>query len=336
MAKVSRRLRYEVLRRDNYLCHYCGEGPPKVKLTVDAVIPEALGGTHKDPANLVTACEDCNGGKSSSSPDAPLVAAVAEDAARWAQAMRIAGEELLAKASEVTDAHAHFEQTWARYGSGPERRPLPKDPAWRQTITNLLAAGLPMGVLEECVEIAMGQRKVAEDGVFRYMCGIAWRRVRELRERAQGIVQGIPNPQQEGDKAEGLHFWCQIDRMSLRATLLDLMQALPGNVGIQRLREQEVWCREHARPDHNPDGPLVNATQWAIEDLALAQARQEMAFMPRDDYEQWVQRARDENADIAEHLTDAYFVIEAARMAREAPVSRVSNAVTHGVGNGGQ
>jgi hypothetical protein len=86
---VSRRLRYEVLRRDNHACRYCGGTAPDVALTVDHVIPTALGGSD-DPSNLVTACQPCNAGKSASSADAPIVADVASDALRWARAMTAA------------------------------------------------------------------------------------------------------------------------------------------------------------------------------------------------------------------------------------------------------
>lgn len=55
---VSKRTRFEVLRRDNHTCRYCGQAAPDVKLTVDHVTPVALGGTD-DPANLVTACAEC-------------------------------------------------------------------------------------------------------------------------------------------------------------------------------------------------------------------------------------------------------------------------------------
>lgn len=61
---VSKRLRYEVLRRDNHTCRYCGATAPDVPLRVDHVTPVALGGTDT-PDNLVTACEPCNSGKSS-------------------------------------------------------------------------------------------------------------------------------------------------------------------------------------------------------------------------------------------------------------------------------
>ena len=54
---VSKRTRFEVLKRDNYTCRYCrSEENP---LTVDHVVPTALGGSDA-PDNLVAACKDCH------------------------------------------------------------------------------------------------------------------------------------------------------------------------------------------------------------------------------------------------------------------------------------
>ncbi|MGW6578921.1 HNH endonuclease [Streptomyces globisporus] len=61
---VSKRLRYEILRRDKHACRYCGATAPDVPLRVDHVIPVALGGSDA-PENLVAACEPCNSGKTS-------------------------------------------------------------------------------------------------------------------------------------------------------------------------------------------------------------------------------------------------------------------------------
>ena len=36
---LSKRLRYEILRRDNHTCRYCGASAPDVTLTVDHVVP---------------------------------------------------------------------------------------------------------------------------------------------------------------------------------------------------------------------------------------------------------------------------------------------------------
>jgi hypothetical protein len=84
---VSKRLRYEVLRRDNHACRYCGATAPDVKLNVDHVIPTSLGGPDK-PTNLVTSCADCNSGKTSSLPNAEVVADVDQDAFRESAAKK--------------------------------------------------------------------------------------------------------------------------------------------------------------------------------------------------------------------------------------------------------
>lgn len=57
-------LRFKVLERDGFQCVYCGRNPleDKVKLHVDHVIPKSKGGLDV-MENLVTACTDCNLGK---------------------------------------------------------------------------------------------------------------------------------------------------------------------------------------------------------------------------------------------------------------------------------
>jgi hypothetical protein len=60
---LSLRLRFEIFKRDGFQCVYCGATPVQSPLHVDHVIPVAEGGDNK-PSNLVTACRDCNLGKS--------------------------------------------------------------------------------------------------------------------------------------------------------------------------------------------------------------------------------------------------------------------------------
>lgn len=79
---VSKRLRYEVLRRDGHRCHYCGVRASAAPLTVDHIVPKTLGGTDQS-SNLVTACFDCNAGKSSTRPDESLVRDVANAEREW-------------------------------------------------------------------------------------------------------------------------------------------------------------------------------------------------------------------------------------------------------------
>lgn len=60
---ISLALRYAILRRDHFCCMYCGARPPSVHLHVDHYVAVANGGTN-DERNLITACADCNLGKS--------------------------------------------------------------------------------------------------------------------------------------------------------------------------------------------------------------------------------------------------------------------------------
>jgi hypothetical protein len=161
-------------------------------LVVDAVVPEALGGSHKDPSNLVAACEACNGGKTSTSPDAPLVAEVADRALEWAQAMRHAQAKMLADIEARKRDRAQFQEWWDGWsrGEGENRTLIPKDSAWWVTVDQILATGLPLAVLKGCIDLAMTQRKVKDEHRFRYMCGVAWNKVKEMQAAARAITSG--------------------------------------------------------------------------------------------------------------------------------------------------
>jgi hypothetical protein len=77
---TSKKLRFEVFKRDYFTCQYCGAQPPAVILVCDHITPVKEGGeTTAD--NLLTACESCNQGKGaellgviSPRPDADLLA----------------------------------------------------------------------------------------------------------------------------------------------------------------------------------------------------------------------------------------------------------------------
>jgi hypothetical protein len=59
---ISKRVRFEVFKRDSFTCQYCGLSAPDVVLHIDHINPVAGGGGN-DIMNLVTSCLDCNLGK---------------------------------------------------------------------------------------------------------------------------------------------------------------------------------------------------------------------------------------------------------------------------------
>ena len=60
---LNKRVRFFVLKRDQFTCCYCGRSAPEVMLEIDHKIPLAHGGSNTVD-NLVTACRTCNQGKS--------------------------------------------------------------------------------------------------------------------------------------------------------------------------------------------------------------------------------------------------------------------------------
>ncbi len=71
---ISKKIRFEVFKRDSFTCQYCGKSAPDVILEIDHIKPVSKGGTN-DILNLVTSCKECNSGKSNTELDDDSVVA---------------------------------------------------------------------------------------------------------------------------------------------------------------------------------------------------------------------------------------------------------------------
>lgn len=167
---VSKRLRFEILRRDDHTCLYCGAKAPVAPLRVDHVIPEALGGPT-EPSNLVTACEPCNSGKSSVALDGPTVEDVRADALRMAELTRHAYAVLVQQGEDRRDYAQKFEDLWVDlYGLT-----VPDD--WDLTLGRWHDMGVPFDLVADAADIAWRASGVFEQNRFKYMCGVLWNQV---------------------------------------------------------------------------------------------------------------------------------------------------------------
>lgn len=177
---LSRRARFEVLRRDGFTCRYCGGKAPDVELTVDHVIPQALGGSN-DPSNLVAACSKCNGGKGSTSPDEITVQQVDEMAERYSAAMQRAIEiERLQREPERTEEINAAVEWWAikcgHYTYTPSDI--------RGSMSSFLDAGLTLDDITYALNQTRDRRKP-----FPYFAGICWTIVRRRNDIAVEILR---------------------------------------------------------------------------------------------------------------------------------------------------
>lgn len=186
---VSRRLRFEILRRDGHTCRYCGGAAPDVALTVDHVKPTALGGGD-DPSNLVTACSQCNSGKASVAPGSPLVADVAEDALRWAKAIDLASAAMMAERTMNESIIEIFDDNWTDWKWGPkdDRRYIPRPGDWRESVLRFVSLGLDIDIVCDMVRVAMSKDKVRPEETWQYFCGCCWRQIDKLQEMAKGFI----------------------------------------------------------------------------------------------------------------------------------------------------
>jgi len=188
---ITRRLRFEILRRDSHTCRYCGAKAPDAKLTVDHVVPRALGGSD-DPSNLVTACDDCNQGKASSAPDAPLVADIDADALRYHAAIQRAAEIRRNELNQLDAAVTAFDAIWHEWDYTHKDRTVevPRPTDWRGTIEMFITNGLSLDDLARFIDAAMGKPHLRNSEVFRYFCGCCWREIECRHELARRIVKG--------------------------------------------------------------------------------------------------------------------------------------------------
>jgi hypothetical protein len=172
---ITKRTRFEILRRDNHTCQYCGEKAPDVVLHIDHVVPVALGGDDK-PGNLVAACKNCNAGKASIQPDSPLVQGLSAEAAAYALGMTDKLTRFRAEFESLEEYADAFHEVWDRWVQNDETMPLPAD--YRSTLFRWQHMGIPSDVFDLAIPSANAkynrERHMKPDAIFTYMAGIVW------------------------------------------------------------------------------------------------------------------------------------------------------------------
>lgn len=199
VVAVSKRLRFEILRRDNHTCRYCGATPPDAVMTVDHVVAVALGGTDKSN-NLVAACSDCNAGKSSVPADAPLIADASADDMRWGRAMQQAVDiERKTRSNDNEFVRSFILRMIAAYEEDELRYELPAVDVLNdhvgttRTIVQFRDNLLDLDDLDRAIRKAMSNKRIRERDIWRYFCGICWRMIEDRQERARALIEAEDN-----------------------------------------------------------------------------------------------------------------------------------------------
>lgn len=174
---VSKRLRFEILRRDNHTCQYCGEKAPNVTLHVDHVKPKTLGG-NDSPENLVAACKDCNTGKTSVSLEAPMVAAISERNLDWEIKAQVLAAKLRGTLERDQEYCSEFDEMWtlaADNAGAPAVWPF----GYQGSVMRWSSMGYPLEAMDVAIETAFAATRVTAADKFQYLAGIIWRQIKE-------------------------------------------------------------------------------------------------------------------------------------------------------------
>jgi hypothetical protein len=178
---VGKKLRFDVFRRDLFTCQYCGRTPPAVVLEIDHFVPSSAGGSD-EADNLLTACFDCNRGKSNTDLKQipPSLQAVMEEKRERATQLEAYNHFLLGIRERENATISELGRYW--YNTMRGRKDLYTFGPARVGSVRTFLKHLPVAEIKEAMDIArarmLAQR--ADDGkAWRYFCGVCWRKIKD-------------------------------------------------------------------------------------------------------------------------------------------------------------
>ncbi len=172
---LSKKTRFEVFKRDAFCCQYCGTTPPNAVLEIDHIQPVSKGGTNNID-NLLTACFDCNRGKSDRllevAPDS--LQAKAEILQEKREQLK-AYERLLKKISadqekQVDSIQSVFQEKFPGYSFTDQ---------FRRSIKINFLTKLPAFEVRDAMSLAISKTFLTDhQKATKYFCAVCWNMIR--------------------------------------------------------------------------------------------------------------------------------------------------------------
>lgn len=176
---TSKTLRFEIFKRDQFMCRYCGRTPPEAVLEVDHVIPVVDGGPTEEE-NLVTSCFECNRGKGKTSLGAsspPLSESKIAQRVEVEEQLLEFNKFLLEVRRTKQNEIAELSQYWLD-SLNDERSKDYSLTGQRLSTLKMFAAKIPTARMFEAIDIASYRVKAdwyRDEDRWKYFCGVCWK-----------------------------------------------------------------------------------------------------------------------------------------------------------------
>lgn len=170
---ISKKTRFEIFKRDGFVCQYCGNTPPTVVLQVDHIHPVAEGGDNSMD-NLITCCAGCNIGKG-----ARLISSAPQSLKDKAENIKEAEEQLMgfykimnAKRERI-DREAWQIVDYLKIQNNDGSVDTPNFTSIKRFLEKI-----SFYAVAEAAEIAWGAKPYSANARFRYFCGVCWNKIK--------------------------------------------------------------------------------------------------------------------------------------------------------------
>ncbi len=175
---ITKKIRFEVFKRDGFACAYCGKTPPAVTLEVDHIEPKSAGGSD-DMNNLITACFDCNRGKKAIplskipnklSENLEVLREQEDQIKEYRKFLKKIENRVKKDMDSVDEVYSEAFPGWILSES------------FRLGSLKKFLEKLQVGEVKQAMEIAVARIPNDKDKAIPYFCGICWNKIRSLSD----------------------------------------------------------------------------------------------------------------------------------------------------------
>lgn len=175
---ISKKLRFDVFKRDKFQCVYCGKTPPEITLEIDHIEPVSKGGKN-DINNLVSACFDCNRGKrnvrleripNKTSENIAILKEQEEQLKEYRKLIRKIARRTNNDIKNINNIYIKAYPGWEFADS------------FKVGSLKRFLSFLPKEEIVEALNIAISHFQNDSDRVIKYFCGICWKKIKNKKE----------------------------------------------------------------------------------------------------------------------------------------------------------